>query len=87
MQRGVPNRSLANATSYASINNILDSAENVNRKEQKTETPTSALGGTAVREQRFLISSESPVISIAGFLEHVKTIPIANVFSRKMWYR
>ena len=49
-------------------------------KNKKTETPTSALGGTAVREQRILISSESPTISISGFLEHVKTIPIANVF-------
>ena len=76
MQRGVPNRSLANATSYASINSILDSDENVNRKEQKTETPNSALKrGAAVTEQSSLISSESPVISIANFIQYVKDIP------------
>ena len=51
-------------------------------KGKKTETPTSALGGTAVTEQSSLISSESPAISIADFLEYVKTIPLANeVFS------
>jgi hypothetical protein len=51
-------------------------------KGKKTETPTSALGGTAVTEQSSLISSESPVVSIADFLEYVKTIPISNeVFS------
>ena len=43
-------------------------------KNKKTETPTSALGGTAVREQRILISSESPVISITDFLQAVKDI-------------
>lgn len=51
-------------------------------KSKKTETPTSALGGTAVTEQSSLISSESPVVSIADFLEYVKTIPLSNeVFS------
>ena len=51
-------------------------------KGKKTETPTSALGGTGVKEQNALVSSESPIISIADFLEYVKTIPLANeVFS------
>ena len=51
-------------------------------KGKKTETPTSALGGTGVKEQNALVSSESPTISIADFLEYVKTIPLSNeVFS------
>ncbi len=51
-------------------------------KGKKTETPTSALGGAAVTEQSSLISSESPTISIADFLQYVKTTPLANeVFS------
>ncbi len=51
-------------------------------KGKKTETPTSALGGTAVTEQSSLISSESPIVSIADFLEYVKSIPLSNeVFS------
>ena len=37
-------------------------------KGKKTETPTSALGGTGVKEQNALVSSESPVIRIADFL-------------------
>ena len=49
---------------------------------EKIEPPTSALGGTAVTEQSSLISSESLVISVADFLEYVKTIPLSNeVFS------
>ena len=61
----------------ATDNSIPDSAENVNRKEQKkTETPNSALKrGAAVTEQSSLISSESPVISIANFIQYVKNIP------------
>ena len=51
-------------------------------KGKKTETPTSALGGTGVKEQNALVSSESLDISIADFLEYVKTIPLSNeVFS------
>ena len=54
-------------------------------KGKKIETPTSALGGTAVTERRSLISSESSVISIADFLGYVKTIPLANeVFSQNV---
>ncbi len=52
-------------------------------KSKKTETPTPALGGTAVTEQSSLISSESPAISISDFLEKVKTLPLANeIFSQ-----
>ena len=52
-------------------------------KSKKTETPTPALGGTAVTEQSSLISSESPAISIPDFLEKVKTLPLANeIFSQ-----
>ncbi len=52
-------------------------------KGKKTETPTSALGGTAVTEQSSLIPSGSPVISIADFLQYVKGIPLANeIFSK-----
>ena len=59
----------------ATDNSIPDSAENVNRKEQKTETPNSALKrGAAVTEQSSLISSKSPVISITDFLQAVKDI-------------
>ena len=51
-------------------------------KNKKTETPTSALGGAAVREHSSLISSESPTISISDFLQFVKDISIANeIFS------
>lgn len=51
-------------------------------KGKKTETPTSALGGTGVKEQGALMSSESLSISVADFLEYVKTIPLANeIFS------
>ena len=71
-----------------SLKKVNGNSEKIPCKEQKLETPNSALKrGAAVTEQSSLISSESPVISIAGFLEHVNTIPIANVFSRKMWYR
>lgn len=48
-------------------------------KGKKTETPNSALKrGAAVTEQSSLISSESPVISIADFLQYVKDIPLIN---------
>ena len=52
-------------------------------KGKKTETPNSALKrGAAVTEQSSLISSESPVISIADFLQAVKEIPLINeIFS------
>ncbi len=52
-------------------------------KGKKTETPNSALKrGAAVTEQSSLISSESPVISIADFLQAVKDIPLINeIFS------
>lgn len=51
-------------------------------KGKKTETPTSALGGTGVKEQNALVSSESLAISIADLLQNVKDIPLANeVFS------
>ena len=48
-------------------------------KSKKTETPNSALKrGAAVTEQSSLISSESPAISIADFLQAVKEIPLIN---------
>ncbi len=52
-------------------------------KGKKTETPNSALKrGAAVAEQSSLISSESPTISIADFLQVVKDIPLINeIFS------
>ena len=54
-------------------------------KTKKTETPTSALGGAAVTEQSSLISSESPAISIAIFLEYVKSILlVSTVFSKDL---
>lgn len=53
-------------------------------KGKKTETPNSALKrGAAVAEQSSLISSESPTISIADFLQAVKEIPLINeIFSK-----
>ena len=52
-------------------------------KGKKTETPNSALKrGAAVTEQSSLISSGSPVIRIADFLQAVKEIPLINeIFS------
>ena len=52
-------------------------------KGKKIENPNSALKrGAAVTEQSSLISSESPIVSIADFLEYVKSIPLSNeVFS------
>ena len=47
-------------------------------KGKKTETPTSALGGTGVKEQNALVSSESLDISIADFLESVKTLQLKS---------
>ncbi len=48
-------------------------------KGKKIETPNSALKrGAAVTELSSLISSESPIISIADFLEYVKDISLIN---------
>ncbi len=48
-------------------------------KGKKTETPNSALKrGAAVTEQGSLISSGSPTVSIADFLQYVKDIPLIN---------
>jgi hypothetical protein len=49
------------------------------KKRKKTQTPHSALKrGAAVGAQSALISSGSVTISIANFLQYVKTIPLAK---------
>ena len=51
-------------------------------KSKKTAIPTSALGGAAVGEQGSLISSGSLAVSVADFLQDVKSIPLIDeVFS------
>lgn len=48
-------------------------------KGKKAETPNPVLKhGAAVTEQSSLISSGSPVVSIADFLQNVKTLSMAN---------
>ena len=50
---------------------------------KKTQTPTSALGGTAFTTNNVVLPSASDTISISDFLQYVKSIPLVNeVFSK-----